>query len=64
MIYKSEYKKHNYFIWKDLYCTFNYFDSSRPDGGWEFFSPPLRAERFGGPSTLLSNGYQGIFPWG
>jgi len=30
---------------------------------WEFFSSPPRPERIWGPSSLLSNGYQGHFPW-
>jgi len=31
---------------------------------WEFFSSPPRLERFWGPPSLLSNGYQWLFPWG
>jgi hypothetical protein len=38
------------------------FDSRR--GGWEFFSSPPRPERFWCPPSLLSNGYQGLLPWG
>jgi hypothetical protein len=33
-------------------------------GGWEFFSLPPRPERLWGLPSLLSNGYQGIFPGG
>jgi hypothetical protein len=32
--------------------------------GWEFFSSPTRPDRLGGPSSLLSNGYEGLFPLG
>jgi hypothetical protein len=35
-----------------------------PGGGWAFFSSPLRPERLWGPPSLLSNAYQGLFPWG
>jgi hypothetical protein len=28
------------------------------------FSSPPRQERLWGPLSLLSNGYQGLFPWG
>jgi hypothetical protein len=37
---------------------------SIPGGCWEFFSKPPRPERLWGPESLLSNGYQGLFPWG
>jgi hypothetical protein len=30
--------------------------------GSRFFSPPLPPDRFWGPSSLLSNGYGGLFP--
>jgi hypothetical protein len=30
---------------------------SIPDGGWEFFSPPPRPDRFWSPPSLLSYGY-------
>jgi hypothetical protein len=35
-----------------------------PAGDWEFFSSPPRPDRLWGPPSLLSNGYQGPFPWG
>jgi hypothetical protein len=38
--------------------------SSSPGRDWEFFSSPLRPERLWGPPSLLSNGHQGLFPWG
>jgi hypothetical protein len=34
-----------------------------PVGSRTFFSP-RRPDRFGGPSSLISNGYQGLFPRG
>jgi hypothetical protein len=38
---------------------------SSPGRGWEFLSSPPRPDRFWGPPSLLSNGYQGgLFPWG
>jgi hypothetical protein len=33
-------------------------------GGGEFFSSPPCPERIWGLPSLLSNGYQGLFPWG
>jgi len=32
--------------------------------GWEFFSSPLLPDQSCGMPLLLSNGYQGLFPWG
>jgi len=37
---------------------------SSPGGSWEFFFSPPRQDRFWGPLSLLSNGYQGLFPGG
>jgi hypothetical protein len=34
-----------------------------PRGDWEFFPLPPRPHRFWGPPSLLSKGYQGLFPW-
>jgi hypothetical protein len=34
-----------------------------PAGAGNFFSPP-RPERLCSPPSLLSNGYEGLFPWG
>jgi hypothetical protein len=31
-------------------------------GGWEFFSSPPRPDQLWGPSSLLFNMYQGLFP--
>jgi hypothetical protein len=35
-----------------------------PGKGWEFFSSPPCPDRLCVPPSLLSNGYQGLFPWG
>jgi len=35
---------------------------SSPGKGWEFFSSPPRPDRLWDPLSLLSNGYQGLFP--
>jgi hypothetical protein len=37
---------------------------SIPGRGWEFFSSPLCPDRFWGPPSLLSNGYQGALSLG
>jgi len=37
---------------------------SCPSRDWEFFSSPPHPERLWSPPSLLSNGYQGLFPWG
>jgi hypothetical protein len=39
-------------------------EGSSPDRGWEFFSSALHPDRLWGPLSLLSNGFQGPFPWG
>jgi len=31
--------------------------------GWEFFSSPPRPDRLWGPPSILSNGYEELFPW-
>jgi hypothetical protein len=37
--------------------------SCSPGRGWEFFSSTPGLNRLRGPPSLLSNGYQGLFPW-
>jgi hypothetical protein len=39
------------------------FTSYLPMGLWEFFSSLPRPERLWGPPSLLSDEYQGLFPW-
>jgi hypothetical protein len=36
---------------------------SKSGMGWKFFSSPPRPDRFWGPPSSLSNGYQGLFLW-
>jgi hypothetical protein len=36
---------------------------SSPGRGWQFFSTPPCPNWLWNPSRLLSNGYQGLFPW-
>jgi hypothetical protein len=48
-----------------MVVVFMYFKSNIPGGVWEFFTSPPHPDRlWGGPSSLLSNGYRGLFPWG
>jgi hypothetical protein len=37
---------------------------SSPGRGWEFFFSSLRPDRLWSPPSLVSNGYQGLFPLG
>jgi len=39
-----------------------YAFDKRLSGGWELFSPTPRPERLWGLPSLLSHGYQGLFP--
>jgi hypothetical protein len=50
-------------------CEFSCFPhrmigGSSSGGGWEFSSSPPRPDRLWRPPSLLSNGYQRLFPWG
>jgi hypothetical protein len=46
------------------WTTGSMIEGSSPSRGWEVFSSLPRPERLWSPSSLLSNGYQGLFPWG
>jgi len=37
--------------------------TSRPGRGLEFFTSPPRQDRLWSPPSLLTNWYQGLFPW-
>jgi len=37
---------------------------SSPDKGGEFIFSPPRSDRLWNPCSLVSSGYQGLFPWG
>jgi len=52
-----------YFIFHIYICTGWMIGSSSPGRSWEFFSSPLRPDQLLGPPRL-SNGHQGLFPWG
>jgi hypothetical protein len=45
-------------------CTGWMVGGSGPCRDWEFFSLSPYPDRLWGPPSLLSNGYQGLFPWG
>jgi hypothetical protein len=47
-----------------LWAGWSGFYGSIPGEGWEFFSSPPRPERMWVPPSLLSNGYQWLFPSG
>jgi hypothetical protein len=47
-----------------LYLTGGMIRGSSPDKGWKLMSSPPRPDRLCNTPSLLSNGYQGLFPWG
>jgi hypothetical protein len=55
----------NFSIFVRIHLKKNWLDDrrSRPGRGWEFFSSPQRPNRLWCPPSLLSNGYQELFPW-
>jgi hypothetical protein len=52
--------KFGIFIW----ATSRMIGGSSPGRGWEFSPLPPRPDPLWDPPSLLSNGYQGLLPWG
>jgi hypothetical protein len=50
--------------WDSSVVQCSMIGSSRPGRGWKFFSPPLCPDWLWVLPSLLSNGYQGLFPSG